>query len=227
MNPPVSSNVGLIGTFQVAHRVEAIYSDLPDEDDEELQLAIRLSMRDQVAPSSFPPQRNQYDEIFAMREAGREIHGLSVPSWFLDEINRHTEPFSASHISNREARTASSGRPNDSTRVTLRNVISVEPRNVPDWSSASVPAAAPARPISSVSISHNSTTVSQESSVRSSSNSMIDIRAARLKHFASKPAASKESSYRSLDAQTPTPSNSRAPAYEIPDGIDVVDLTGD
>jgi Holliday junction resolvase YEN1 len=210
-----SNDLGPSGTSQMPQHAEAAYPDIPDEEDEDLQLALQLSMQD-VTQGSLPLKKSRYDDIFAMREAGREVHGDLVPSWSLDEATSHIGTSAA------PAESTSSRRFNGSSRVTLQNVISVEPRNMPDWSSSLVPAAVPARSASSFVPLNTGDTISQEPTASRSSSAAIDIRAARLKHFASSPVALNKSPSKPLASLNPTPST-----YRIPDGVDFIDLTDD
>jgi Holliday junction resolvase YEN1 len=217
----ISNYLGPSETSRMPQHEEAVYSDVPNEEDEDLQLALQLSMQD-VTQGSLPSKNNRYDGIFAMREAGREVHGVSVPSWSLDEVTSHIGSSGAPAVSNRAAPATSPRRSNGPSRVTPRNVISVEPRNMPDWHSALVPATVPARMASSFATSDTGDTISRESGFPNPPSAAIDIRAARLKHFASSPAAPIKSPAKPLDPLKPPPST-----YHIPDGVDFIDLTDD
>jgi Holliday junction resolvase YEN1 len=199
--------------------------DIPDEENEELQLALRLSMQEQHPPSSSPCKRSKHDGIFAMREAGRDVHGLSVPAWSLDQTTSHIASSPIPRASARDARTAMSDWPAASARVALQNAIGVEPASIPDRSITSpailaLPKTAPRPDVSSKEANGPTSP--------SSKPTAAEIRAARLRHFATVSAASVEKAPEPLPPSMVAKPIARAVSgYQIPVGANCIDLTDD
>jgi Holliday junction resolvase YEN1 len=198
--------------------------EVSDEEDKDLQLALRLSMQEQAALSSSPCRRSKHESIFAMREAGRVVHGISMPAWSLDQPTSHNTSSPTSRASTREAPSAisyQSGRP---ARVTLPGVIGVEPARVPDWSSTT-PAIIPAKPAKVTRPYAGDTTYNETANPNAA-----EIRAARLRHFA---ATSTSITVPTDNVSEPVSSpfatlpKQVAPRYQIPVGADCIDLTDD
>jgi Holliday junction resolvase YEN1 len=160
--------------------------DISDEEDEELQLALRLSMQDQgdKLPSSQGPSnlasssRGRYESIFAMREAGRDIHGSSVPAWSLEQTQDAAMPSGAAQTPRR----AGNG-PSRMSHTPMRGVhaglVGREPADLPDWS----------RPPPSADFSSKAAALLSRSSTEDYVSAPpiptpAEIRAARLRHFA-------------------------------------------
>ncbi|KAF1941483.1 PIN domain-like protein [Clathrospora elynae] len=209
-------------------RPEALPWDIPDEDDENLQLALRLSMQEHLASAPSSLKRNNHDVIFAMREAGREVHGLSVPSWSLDQTSSHAIPFANPRASIREVRAAPSYWPSGSARVNQKDVIGAEPVHTADWAFTPPPATVLKRQTPLLTKSGTGIIIYQESSILPSTQAtLVDVRAARLRHFASSPAKTMENISKPLSPLAVTAIRPAASGFQIPAGADCIDLTDD
>jgi Holliday junction resolvase YEN1 len=227
---PILSQQGSIAPPSRLYQILPVtHFDMVDANDEDLQLALRLSMQEQTAPCSSSWRRSKHKSIFAMREAGRDVHGLSVPAWSLDHTTSLVTSSPMTRAALREVPTVTSHRPGRSARVTLPGVIGVDPASISDRSST-IPATLLATMI--VHASTASDIVHSESDVPSSSKpTAAEIRAARLRHFAATSTVTttlNENVFKSLStplaARLTEPASSR---YQIPAGADCIDLTND
>jgi Holliday junction resolvase YEN1 len=203
--------------------------DVSDEEDEELQLALRLSMQDQdftINPTQGPsrlPSSNQgkYERIFAMREAGRDIQGSSVPAWSLDQTISAAIPSRAVQTPWRGVENGPSYTSNTPVRGVHAGLIGREPVDVPGWSQQR--AAVPSEPTMSLSGS------SAKDHVEAIPGpSPADIRAARLRHFAMlSPDPSKKANESRPSPLAVLPKKRPTTTYQVPVGIECIDLTDD
>jgi Holliday junction resolvase YEN1 len=203
--------------------------DVSDEEDEELQLALRLSMQDQdftinrTQGSSRLPSSNQgkYERIFAMREAGRDTQGFSVPAWSLDQTISVAIPSRAAQTPCQGVENGPSYTSNAPIRGVHAGLIGREPVDVPDWSQQR--AAVPSEP--AVSLSESSTKGHVDAIP---GPSPADIRAARLRHFAtSSPDPAKNANESRPSPLAVFPKKRSRTTYQVPMGIECIDLTGD
>ena len=204
---------------------DGTYLDVADEEDEGLQLALRLSMQDQVEVPMPPPSRGGYDDIFAMREAGRNVQGYSVPAWSLDEAME--DPSATLQPVIRQANSTSTRRTAGSSRGTHANAISLDPDNISDWSFASPSTLDRTK---SAMLPPKPDTMNRDDSHSNISSfsqpTLAEIRAARLQRFAaSSDVATQEANKSPLSAFAPQPYKRTAPTYKIPVGIECIDLT--
>jgi Holliday junction resolvase YEN1 len=227
---PVLSQQGSTAPSRVGPAIGAMPFEVPDEEDEDLQLALRLSMQEQAAPSSSPCRGSKHESIFAMREAGRVVHGLSMPAWLLDQSTSHDTSSPTSYASTREAPTAISYRPGRSTRFTLPGVIGGEPASVPDWSSTT-PAIVPAKPAKVTRPYAGGTTHSGPAVLETANPTAAETRAARLRHFAAT-STSTTAPIKNVSKPVSLPLVATLPkratsSYQIPVSADCIDLTDD
>lgn len=208
---------------------DGMYLDISNEEDEELQLALRLSMQDQVGGPVPPSNRGGYDDIFAMREAGRNVQGYTVPAWSLDEaiddpfVSTIPEPFI------RQASSASTQRASGFSRGTHANAVSIDSLDAYDWpfTSSSIPGRTKpaALPVKLNTANRDGADANVPSSVQPT---LAEIRAARLQHFA----ASSDVATQEANKSEPSPlsiqtSKRRASTYKVPVGVECIDLTDD
>jgi Holliday junction resolvase YEN1 len=195
--------------------IGAMPFEVPDEEDEDLQSALRLS---------------KHESIFAMREAGRVVHGLSMPAWSLDQSTSHNTSSPTSYASTREAPTAILYRPGRPARVTLPGVIGVASASTSDWSSTT-PAIISGKPAKVTRPYAGDTAYSEPAVLENPNPTAADIRAARLRHFA---AASTSTTAPNENVSKPvslplvaTLPKRATSSYQIPVGADYIDLTDD
>ncbi|KAI4932968.1 hypothetical protein J4E85_003371 [Alternaria conjuncta] len=202
--------------------------DIPDEEDEELQLALRLSMQDQGAKippiqrsSALPSSnRGRYESIFAMREAGRDVHGASVPAWSLDEALSAAVP---SRVSQNPRRVENESRISSMPmRGVHAGLIGREPVDLPDWSRP--PPRANLLPVSATPSSNPDT----EDQVTPPAPTAAEIRAARLRHFATtSPDPAKDANEPRTSSLAVMPNKQPTSTYKVPVGVECIDLTDD
>ncbi|KAL6151796.1 hypothetical protein ACJBU6_09740 [Exserohilum turcicum] len=175
--------------------------EIGEEEYEDIQLAIRLSMQDQTDSPMPPSTKGKYDDIFAMRESGRNIQGSPVPAW---EFDPSTVPTSSSR-GPRVPRlgvtsTQSTGNGSRGTHANASRVDSVE------TPSRQLPAAhGDIAADSGVLVAQGHTFVGQEVEASAPAEpSLAEIRAARLRRFAV------------LSVPTPPVPASSIPASSIP-----------
>ncbi|KAH6875952.1 hypothetical protein BKA58DRAFT_132119 [Alternaria rosae] len=202
--------------------------DISDEEDEELQLALRLSMQDQgikIPPiqrsSNVPSSTGRYESIFAMREAGRDVHGSSVPAWSLDETLSAAIPSRASRTP-RRVENGSSRMSSMPMRGVHAGLMGREPFDLPDWS----------RPPPRADLSSKSATLPSNSSTQDQVGSApaptpAEIRAARLRHFATSPNPAKDANEPRTSSLAALPNKQQTSTYKVPVGVECIDLTDD
>ncbi|KAF1830088.1 hypothetical protein BDW02DRAFT_116872 [Decorospora gaudefroyi] len=212
---PVSSCHASRTPSRMNRLAEAGLSEMLDEEDEDMQLALRLSMQGR-------PTNGEYDSIFAMREAGRKINGQSVPSWSMDKPTSPT----ARPASDGEIPPARSNRSGHSTGVTRLAAGRVEPAPVyiPDRSltqNATIPSTS-----DTGHVAYSESSLSTYCEV-----STAEIRAARLRHFATSsatPTLSTKDTRKPLPSPpTVKPKKRATTTYQLPAGVDCIDLTDD
>ncbi|CAA9959737.1 hypothetical protein PTMSG1_03145 [Pyrenophora teres f. maculata] len=204
------------------------YVDRRDEEDEELQRALRLSMQDQVRGPIPPANRGGYDDIFAMREAGRNAQGHSVPAWSLDETNVLSASITPQPSIRQVSRT-STQRPTGLPRGTHANSISLNPVEVPAWSLASPSAHGPT---TSATLPRKPTTANGDNTnadVPSSSQpTLSEMRAARLQRFETFSVVATQETNKPQPSPLAAGTSKRSTSpYKVPAGRECIDLTGD
>ncbi|KAI2484028.1 XPG-I multi-domain protein [Pyrenophora tritici-repentis] len=204
------------------------YVDRRDEEDEELQLALRLSMQDQVRGPIPPANRGGYGDIFAMREEGRNVEGYSVPAWSLDETNVPSTPTSPQPSIRQVSRNStqrSVGRP----RGTHANSISLNPVEVPAWyfapPSTQDPTTSATLPRKPTKANGDNTNANVPSS---NQPTLSEMRAARLQRFETSSAVTTQETNKPQPSPVATgTSKRRASPYKVPVGSECIDLTDD
>ncbi|CAG5181449.1 uncharacterized protein ALTATR162_LOCUS9768 [Alternaria atra] len=206
-------------------------SDEEDEEDEELQLALRLSMQDQgvmLAPtqssSRLPSSKGgRYDSIFAMREAGRDVQGTSVPAWSLDQTTSAAIPSRSSQTPRRRVESSSSRMSDMAMRGVHAGLIGRGSVHIPDWSHPSPSAAVLSKPTI---LSSGSST---EDRVQAHPvPSPAEIRAARLRHFeASSPCLLQDANKHRLSPPAAMTDKRSSTTCQVPVGVECIDLTDD
>lgn len=185
--------------------------DIPDEEDEEFQYALRLSMQESLGLSMPPPSnKGKFGDIFAMREAGRDVQGSPVPAWELDQ--RTDDLFSTtSQAPSRQPRGYLYTGSSPSRRGTHANLagaglVKIHTRHSSQQSNlAKSPASLP--------------TVGQRSPA--------DIRAARLRHFATSFVPNVGNASSKASSTSVSTSACQTPSRKAPKGIECIDLTED
>jgi Holliday junction resolvase YEN1 len=228
---PILGQYSPAAPSRTGRRAEILPFDIPDEEDEDLQLALRMSMHEQAAPSSSPCKRNNYENIFAMREAGRDVHGLSVPAWSLDQTTTRVASSPATQV-----RTNLSHRPAGSGRVTLPGVLGVEPPSIPNWSTTT-PATIPLIPVAASKPSATNIVSKEPNDLPALEPTAAEIRAARLRHFTAAFTTSTTHTASTAPTETAhkpfnlppaaTPMKRALSCYKIPAGANCIDLTDD
>ncbi|CAN9268483.1 unnamed protein product [Alternaria alternata] len=228
--PGQESNMSVSNTHR-AHIENAQPLDISDEEDEELQLALRLSMQDQgvmihptKSPSGFPSSsRGKYESIFAMREAGRDVLGTSVPAWSLDQTDSDALPSRAAQTLHRQLESTPPDVSRTATRGVHAGLIGRGPVDLPDWSRSLPPAAHLPKPATSSSGSGIKDHV--QAITTPSAN---EIRAARLRHFeTSSPRPLQNTNDQPLLPLAPMTNKRPAADYHVPVGVECIDLTDD
>jgi Holliday junction resolvase YEN1 len=232
-DPPIG--FGASASFDLAvpsmprdRQQDRIPVDIADEDDEDLQLALRLSMQEASNPTKPSSNRGKFDDIFAMREAGRSVQGLPVPAWYLDDT-QIPDLFStiSPTLQQQERRTLSSR--TDFSRIgTHANASRAGPdetdirRPSPRSSDASTNLA---------SLPANSKDVHVDAKADSSAHtedSLADIRAARLRRFAaSSSAPTVRDAENSVSSIAATSAGLEVQSVKAPADIEYIDLTDD
>ncbi|KNG46629.1 beta-lactamase-like protein [Stemphylium lycopersici] len=203
--------------------------DISGQEDEELQLALRLSMQDHQNSQTPAPRRGKYDDIFAMREAGRDVPGWSISAWSGDQMVHRTPGAATFEAPSHHVRSARQDRSNSSRRGVHANAIGADPlEDHPGLLSPKLLNRASNTLPSPAEV--NNFVTGPKAPTRTSPNvPPADIRAARLGHFKYCSSASTvpdTKSTRSHSAAVPLGTH-RSPAIKIPEDIECVDLTDD
>ncbi|USP82050.1 hypothetical protein yc1106_09324 [Curvularia clavata] len=197
--------------------------DISDEEDAELQYALQLSLQQNPNHSMHPPSnRGKFEDIFAMREAGRNVQGSSVPAWELGQ--RTDDLFSTSpSSSSRRSRGNLSTRDSPSIRGTHANlavagVVEALSRYSQQPNSARSPVSRPTEEQSSPAGQKASAPVG---------DSLADVRAARLRHFATAPVSAVGNASSEVSSASVSKSAGKKASRKVPEGIECIDLTDD
>jgi Holliday junction resolvase YEN1 len=228
--PDQGSGSFVSDSFQ-GHTANAWSLDISDEEDEELQLALRLSMQDQgvmLAPtqsSSRLPSSNggRYDSIFAMREAGRSVQGTSVPAWSLDQTTSAAMPSRPSQTPRRRVENSSSHMSDMAMKGVHAGLIGRGSVDIPDWS----------RPSPSAAVLSKPTILSSGSSTKDRVQahpvpSPAKVRAARLRHLEASSSCPLQGANKHRFSPPAAMTDKRSSTTcQVPVGVECIDLTDD
>ncbi|EUC46287.1 hypothetical protein COCMIDRAFT_36119 [Bipolaris oryzae ATCC 44560] len=195
--------------------------------DEDLQLALRLSMQEASSSMMHSSSKGKFDDIFAMREEGRSVEGLAVPAWSLDQaLTSDLLPPDVSTPS-RQARGIASSGSNPSHSATHANFARANSgglRTQPSSKRSKVVRSLVPSPTRGEDIIARP----EASSTTPTKHSLDDIRAARLRHFG----AHSETKIRGECNVASSPPRATLPGHEVsstvvPASIECIDLTED
>ncbi|KAJ5024041.1 hypothetical protein J3E72DRAFT_387426 [Bipolaris maydis] len=200
--------------------------DEDDVDDEDLLLALRLSMQEASSSTKHSLNKGKFYDIFAMREEGRSVEGLAVPAWSLDKalISDLLPPDIPTP--NRQARSIASTRNNPPRSATHANFARMDLAEMHTQSSG--PSDLARSLVPSPTKEERIMARPEASSTTPTRHSLDEIRAARLRHFCA-PFVTKISDEGNIASSPPraTLVDSGVSSRAAPTDIEYIDLTED
>ncbi|EUC30612.1 hypothetical protein COCCADRAFT_39193 [Bipolaris zeicola 26-R-13] len=227
LRPSAASNIAVPSISQKnwENRIPLYLAD--EDDDEDLLLALRLSMQEASSSTMHSSNKGKFDDIFAMREEGRSVGGSAVPAWSLDQALISDLLLPDIPTSNRQARSIASTSNNlfhSATHANLARADFAEMHTQPSSKRSEVVRSLVPSPTKGEDI----IALPEASCATPTRHSLDEIRAARLRHFG----ATSVTNTRDVGNVASSPPRATLVSREVSSGtapidIECIDLTED